>query len=437
MHISSLAKELNPWWLGRDDTWTVPEYRREPFARLQAWLDSDDRQAQVVMGPRQVGKTVLLRQLLRTALGSGWPASNILFFNFKDERLIPKPASPGEVVALMPEPVPGVPRLVICDEVTGAPDWWAWLGRAVDDGLRVVVADSSAATLRAQRLSGDSLAGRWTEVLVEGLSFGEFLALRASGSPQPSAVGPEMEAYLAVGGFPEHVQADSRDESWERMRVDLTARAIGIDLRHQGLDVLRVEQLLAYLIRNSGAQLDERKVSSLLGASRNAVISWLEAIESTLLIRRLESHRTVPIQRLTRGLKPKLYASEPSLVQAFALPSERPGLRATLFEAAVFKLLRQRFRRDQILFVPAMARGKKRTGGEIDFLVDLGDQRLAIEVTTGGTALEKAETLAHRAADFAPAQLLVVTDALPEREHRGVNLLPLHRLLFEPGRYLP
>lgn len=436
MHNDSLVRELNPWWQGRDDTWTVPAHRREPFGHLQAWLGSDDRRAQVVMGPRQVGKTVLLRQLVRAALASGWPAPNLLFFNFKDERLIDMPASPADVVALMPEPVQDVPRLVICDEVTGAPKWWPWLGRAVDEGMRVVVADSSAATLRAQRLSGDSLAGRWTEVLVEGLPLRDFLAIRGDASPHASAVGPAMEAYLAVGGFPEHAKAVGYEESWEQIRTDVMARAIGIDLRHQGLDILRVEQLFAYLIQSSGAQLDERRISSLLGSSRHAVLSWLEAIESTLLVRRLESHLTVPVQRLTRGLKPKLYAAEPSLVHAFALPSERHGVRAALFEAAVFKLLRRTFRPEQLRFVPTRARGTRRAGGEIDFLVDRGDRRLALEVTTGGDTLQKAETLLHRAAGFDPAQLFVVTDGQPERSHRGVQLVPLHRLLFEPEAYL-
>ena len=190
------------------------------------------------------------------------------------------------------------------------------------------------------------------------------------------------------------------------------------------------------MIRNSGGQLDERKLCSLIGASRNAVLSWISALESTLLVRRLQSFEA-PIQRMARGLKPKLYASESSLVQAFALPSERLQIRAALFEAAVFKALRQLHRAEQIMFIPALRGAGKRRGAEVDFLVDRGETRVAIEVTTGSEGPDKAASLQGRARGLGLTHLMVVTDGAREHEHAGSHLVPLHHFLFEPARYLP
>jgi predicted AAA+ superfamily ATPase len=53
-----------------------------------AQLLGDSRRALVLSGPRQVGKTTILYQVIGDLLGNqGWPAENITYFDFSDERL--------------------------------------------------------------------------------------------------------------------------------------------------------------------------------------------------------------------------------------------------------------------------------------------------------------------------------------------------------------
>src|SRR5438067_12727008 len=87
--IGQIAADQNPWW-------SDPAARRAsqyPVARdlLDALLRhvqrQGDRRAAVVIGPRQVGKTTLLLQIADRALKEGWPAQNLTYFNFDDDRL--------------------------------------------------------------------------------------------------------------------------------------------------------------------------------------------------------------------------------------------------------------------------------------------------------------------------------------------------------------
>lgn len=75
MILTDLLQDQNPWW--RDGA--IRRARGYPVRRdlqpkvLSRLLRVDDRRAVLLLGPRQVGKTILLLQLADDLLAQGWP----------------------------------------------------------------------------------------------------------------------------------------------------------------------------------------------------------------------------------------------------------------------------------------------------------------------------------------------------------------------------
>jgi uncharacterized protein len=85
-----ILQDQNPWWRSADarraSAYPVRrELQREVVERAGRLAD---RRAVVVVGPRQVGKTVLLLQTADDLLTAGWPAANLTYFDFSDDRLL-------------------------------------------------------------------------------------------------------------------------------------------------------------------------------------------------------------------------------------------------------------------------------------------------------------------------------------------------------------
>lgn len=76
--IQSRIRVENPWWqtIAVDPYYQKMGHRAffEPFHRL---VKSKTRRAVVLMGPRRVGKTVMLHQCVKTLIAEGVPAKKI------------------------------------------------------------------------------------------------------------------------------------------------------------------------------------------------------------------------------------------------------------------------------------------------------------------------------------------------------------------------
>jgi hypothetical protein len=385
--LHDAIRRLNPWWRDLGDRLPGPALRpRYLQSRIQQRLNARlDRRALVILGPRQVGKSTILRQCIDDLLDNGVPPQNIVHFDFDvDRQPLPSP-DPWELMDLLP-PIDGrLPRFVFFDEFGKVPNWDRWLKSAVDrEAAKFIVTDSSASLLRAG--TRESGAGRWDEFILEPLTFREFVELQGrrdeTFEDARDRLGMTLliERYLRIGGFPEHALLEGGaihpQEVQARLRADVADRVIGRDLAAFGIDLPRARALLIYLLRDSGAVFSDTERSRDLGATRISVSNWLDYLEDTLLVQRLDRfHR-----RATAALrsKPKIYAADHGLIGAFSLlDPDEPGLRAKVFEAVTFRHLRE---------VVGPGEGGLRylkTGkAEVDFLLELGGMRVLIEVTS-------------------------------------------------------
>lgn len=445
MDLSAILQDQNPWW-------------REPLARgaraypvrrdlqprlLETLSRREERRAALVIGPRQVGKTVLLLQLADDLLDRGLPPSQLTYFDFSDDR-VTEDVSPRQVVK---HRVSGTeeeaPRVFLFDEIRLGKSWDRWLKQAVDRRVgRIVATDSAASLLRdAGRESGQ---GRWDEHRIEGLSFREFVRLHAqlyggAGEESRESVDrvsrrlPNLpERYLTLGGFPEHALSERFDEVRRRLRSDIVDRAILRDLARFDVDMPRVRDLFVYLAQDSGALFNASHRASDLGADPRTVDRWVDLLEDTLLLARLPKHVEHAAARLRA--RSKIFAADPGLVSAFSeLSSRDEEVRAKVFEAAVFRHLRDVARRVE----GELGYFRSRDDLEVDFVLEATEGRVAIEVTSSSRPRNRKLARLRRAAGHLKTdRRILIYGGVIEEVVEGARVLPLQRFLLEPESVL-
>lgn len=436
MNLSDILQDQNPWW--RDGA--IRRARGYPVRRdlqpeiLSRLLRLDDRRAMVLIGPRQVGKTILLLQLADDLLDKGWPPQNLTYFDFADDRLT------DEVTARMVselQPVgfdPDQPRVLLLDEIRKAPNWDRWLKLAVDQRMgRIVATDSSAGLLRAG--SQESGLGRWDEHVIESLSFREFARMHAMPGEEIAETVRRVpnlhERYLAVGGFPEHVWSDDFPDARRRLRSDIAERSLLRDLSGMVSDIQRVKDLFVYLVQESGAEFNAEARGRDLDADPRTVREWVRLLMETLLLVPLERHFRHAAVALRS--KPKLYASDPALVLAFTpSPMQDSAVRAKVFEAAVFRHLREAARKLE----GTVTHFRHKDDLEIDFVLEAAGKIVGIEVTSGIRVRPDKLARMRKAGEILGADRLLLIHGGTVEEKHDIRSLALSRLLFDPVAWL-
>ncbi len=436
--MEEIAAGQNPWWQRpqiRSSRHLAT--RRDLFDELySAIVAPGQNRAQILLGPRQVGKSTLLFQLIDALLDDGVPGANITFFDFSDDRLTPRSLSPREVVTLIP---PGfdakAPRYFLFDEITWAVAAWdRWLKQAVDasrraesqPSTRFILSSSSASLLRDASL--ESGQGRWDIHFLEGMTLSEYERLAPGREPEPALT------YLQTSGYPGQFWDPDRASGRKRLREDITDRAILHDLLIHNVDVARVKALFTYLVQTAGSQWEARHRAMDLDADPRTVSQWLRLLEQTGLVTilpRWSSGKTGKPAKASSelGLHPKVYASDHGLVLAFTAQAlEDPQTQGRVFETVVYRHLREV--RDEGTEV---AYFRADNANEIDFVVSVDGNLIGIEVTSARTVDPRKVARLLAARDrLQPNHVMMVYGGLFEPERPDLRIIPLHQFLADP-----
>jgi len=174
-------RSANPWWQS-GATESVPYYHLRPrryftmFRKLAA--ASEPRRAVLLMGPRRVGKTVLVFHWILSLIKSSYDFRKIFYFDLQQP--LYNGLSLDDLVNYGAE-ASGTniqDDLVVCfDEIQYLRDWEIHLKVLVDSfpNMKFVATGSAASTLRLK--SRESGAGRFTDFLLPPLTFYEYMDL--------------------------------------------------------------------------------------------------------------------------------------------------------------------------------------------------------------------------------------------------------------------
>lgn len=289
----------------------LPPFRRAAFATVRSRLLEPRRFINVIAGPRQVGKTTLIRQV---ASDLDLPVHRVTADDpgLRDRSWLEAQWEVGRTLARTSQ---GMAAVLVLDEVQKIPAWSEVVKRLWDedaaDGrdLRVVILGS--APLLVQRGLSESLAGRFEIVRLAHWSFAEMR----------SAFGWDLDRYLFFGGYP---GAASLVDDVDRWRAYMHDSLIETTLSRDILLLTRVDKpaLLRQLFR-LGADYSGQIVSyqKLVGQLQDAgntttLAHYLELLRSTGLLAGLQKFSGSRVRQ--RGSSPKLVVLDPGLMTAMA-----------------------------------------------------------------------------------------------------------------------
>jgi len=331
---ANVLRDLNPWW--RTEGVVRPEpppYRRPVIAALAERFVRGAPLIQVVRGPRQVGKTTGLYQVVQALLAANVPGADVLFVRFDLELLRDEPGALRRIVSWFESDVrqrridEGAPAFLLLDEVHKLPRWSNEVKHLFDtSGPRILLTGSSSVLVA--RGGRESLAGRvfttalptfsfrevlecWSPdlaaILPPRIRFGELYSggLRAfadafkSLKPQQHlALQRKLERYYTRGGYPRLHSGDVDDDQWADYIVQtIFENVLGNDIP----DLFPVTQprllraLYLEVAKSTGNELAQNRLTQSLGlqgfaTNQPTVGKYLHYLADALLIRELRRY---------------------------------------------------------------------------------------------------------------------------------------------------
>ncbi|MEW5774542.1 MAG: ATP-binding protein [Thermodesulfobacteriota bacterium] len=383
--LSRLAED-NPWWSpgGAVARFYTEMPRRSYFQGFHSLLtDRAVRRAVLLMGPRRVGKTVLLHQAAHELLTSGIEPRRLLYVSVDTPTYSGLPLEKLVRLFLTRN---GLARedefFVLFDEIQYLKDWEVHLKSLVDSFLAARFAASGSAAAALKRGSRESGAGRFTDFILPPLTFAEYLRFigrekeltspYAWLGPQPAIeLNREFVNYINFGGYPEAVMSPAvREDPGRYIRNDIIDKVLLRDLPSlYGIrDIQELNRLFATLAYNTGNEVSLDALAQSSGVAKNTLKKYLEYLEAAFLIVRVPRVGEAG-KAFQRAKFFKVYLTNPAMRAALFMPvSEDDPRMGNLVETAIFS---------QVAHLGDMAnvRYARWKGGEVDLVFLDGQAR--------------------------------------------------------------
>ena len=308
------------------------------------------------MGPRRVGKTVLIHHAIQRLLARGVAPRRIAYFSV--DHPLYNGLSLEELLAAYRDSIDVDPQteptFVFFDEIQYLKGWEVHLKRLVDDypELKAIASGSAAAALRLK--SRESGAGRFTEFLLPPLTFHEYLRLRDREDLVQPAEEPEDRYfcatnidllnrsfldYLNFGGYPEVVGSPQiREDPARFIKADIIDKVLLRDLPSlYGIqDIPELNHLFTTLAFNTADEASLEELSRNSGVAKNTIKRYIEYLEAAFLLKVV--HRVDRDgRRFKRANFFKVYLTTPSIRCALFAPVDSQDTTiGALVETAIY-----------------------------------------------------------------------------------------------------
>lgn len=335
----------NPWWTSEK---IDSDYRNMP-TRLYIDLfypqvkDLTIRRAIILMGPRRVGKTVLIFHTIQRLIDEGIHPQNIIYISVESPiyNRISLETLFTFAKASVAKQESKESFYVFFDEIQYLKEWEVHLKSLVDTyrNCKFVASGSAAAALKKQSI--ESGAGRFTDFMLPPLTFNEFIHLKGHGNLiKPSTLiyrDKEFASYSTIdvrklndlflnyinyGGYPEVVFSERiQSDPGQYIRYDIIDKVLLRDLPSlYGIsDVQELNSLFTVIAYHSGKEFSYEKLSQESGVKKETIRKYIEYLEAAFLIRVI--HKTDEnAKRFQRTSSFKIYLTNPSLRCALFQP---------------------------------------------------------------------------------------------------------------------
>lgn len=347
----------NPWWSDgkiADDYDAMPRRSYiELFYPIVA--DLSLRRAAILMGPRRVGKTVMIYHTIKHLIDSGVSPRRIIYMSI--DTPIYGDVSLEDLfsyarAALHNEDADGF--FVFYDEIQYLKDWEVHLKSLVDAYRKTKFIASGSAAAALKMKSNESGAGRFTDFTLPPLTFFEFLRLqRLDGNIvelEDRSICPYdtldidrlneyFFEYINYGGYPEVVFSERiKENPGQYIKNDIVEKVLLRDLPSlYGIpDIQELNKLFLHIAFRSGNEFSYETLSNESGIKKDTIRKYLEYLEAAFLVKvvnRIDQNA----KKMQRVTSMKIYLTNPTLRCALYTPvSENDDACGGMVETAVF-----------------------------------------------------------------------------------------------------
>ncbi len=336
----------NPWWISGK----IPEDYH--LMRHRLYLDhflslverKQPNRAVILMGPRRVGKTVMLFHTIESLIMKGVNPQKIIFVSIDIPIYSNIPLEDfiylsQEALKQTGEPIDGY--YIFFDEIQYLKNWEGHLKTLVDSfrNSKFIASGSAAAALKMK--SGESGAGRFSDFMLPPLTFNEYIhlldldrlivpaSIKWCGRSVPTfdtvnidILNEHFINYINYGGYPELVLSkEVQEDSYQFIRRDIVDKVLLKDLPSlYGIqDIPELNRVFVHIVYNSGSEFSYESLSRDSGVKKETVRKYLQYLEAAFLIKVV--HKVDENARsYRRATTFKIYLYNPSLRCALFSP---------------------------------------------------------------------------------------------------------------------
>lgn len=341
------------------------------------------KETSILIGPRQVGKTTILKELSLFCLRK---KIRHRYFNLE----IPTDASffVRDFGILLKE-LCSVKNIILLDEFQYLPNATQFFKVVYDGypGVKIIASGSSA--LEMHKHMKESLAGRRIIYKIYPLSFSEWLPSKTKNQMLPKSINDKpdniahkklkkyLNDFLVYGGMPGLVH-EKTDADKKRLLLDLVATYIQKDIKAllREEDVLSFNRLLSVLAANEGGLLSENAISGNLNYSLRQIRKDLTILNQMFLLYSLKPFSTNRTRELKQTTKTYFFDTgiRNAIINDFRSHEVRPD-KGALLESFVFNEIQKNLKIAQEIYY-----WRTRQKDEVDFILIQDRVPLAIEV---------------------------------------------------------
>ncbi|MBU1200896.1 MAG: ATP-binding protein [Nanoarchaeota archaeon] len=342
-------------------------FKRKVVEDVLTYLNS--KQAIILYGARQVGKTSIMKYLLKNYL-----KENAFYLDLELDNLLELCNKGPEQVyeyLLQRGAVKDKKIFLLIDEIQYLKDPTKFIKVIHDHHPEIKLIVSGSSTFEIRKKLKQSLAGRTITFEVYPLDFEEFLefkekkyALKAENS---EAINHELislaEEFITFGGYP-GVVIEPVSEVKQKLLSQIINTYIRKDIRDIGniRNIDSFNKLLELLAAQSGRLLNVNEVSNTLGIHSFTVREYLSLLENTFIIRLASPYHKNKRSELTK--MPKVFLLDTGLMHLLHLKEFPKVISGEVFETFIFaELLKNKH--------PAKY-WRTTLGQEVDFVIENG-----------------------------------------------------------------
>jgi predicted AAA+ superfamily ATPase len=398
--------------------------RTSYLTQLSQWIDKP--LVKILTGIRRSGKSTVLLLLKEVLQNKGIPENDIISINFESfttEHLKNASALYAHLTALMSKEKK---FYLLLDEIQEVQDWEKVINSLLVDYQVDIYLTGSNSHLLSSELA-TYLAGRYIEIPVYTLSFGEYLEFNIAYQNPILSRKEAFISYLRKGGFPLVNTSNYDEQATYKVIRDIYASVLLRDTiqRYKIRDIELLERVIRYAFDNIGNTFSGKNISDYFKSQFrktdvNTIYNYLTALEGAFILYRV-SRFDIKGKEILKTQE-KFFVSDVSLI--YAMMGYRDRMISGILENIVFLELK---RREYQVFI-----GKLDTR-EIDFIAEKQGNRIYIQVAY------KLESEATVEREFNP--LLAISDQYPKyvvtmdefwkEDVKGVKHFQIHDFLLD------